>query len=422
MGKLLCVVSCPIDCYAGYGGRARDIVKELLKNYPEWDIRVLSQRWGQCRMGYLEDHKEAELAGHIISNLTEKPDIWIQITVPNEFQPVGKFNIGITAGIETTACDASWVEGCNRMNLIITSSKHGKFSLDNTRYQKKGYSGFLEVKTPIEILFEGVDKKVYKTLKQKHSLLSSVDTNWNFLVVGHWLPGDFGHDRKNIGYTIKAFLEAFKDYKGPGSCPGLILKTSTRGCSSITDQREILNRIYNIRESVAYKDSLPNIYVLHGDLSDQEINELYNDPKVKVMISFTKGEGYGRPLAEFASIGKPILCSGWSGQLDFLNKEYVALIGGTLEKVHPSAAVEGMILPETSWFKPDDNQVLAGLKELYKYYSFWLDKAKKEAKIISSEFSLEKMGEKLKEILDRNLPVFPEKVELNLPDISEMFD
>ena len=66
---------------------------------------------------------------------------------------------------------------------------------------------------------------------------------------------------------------------------------------------------------------MPNVYLLHGDLTDKELNSLYNHNKVKVHITFTKGEGFGRPLLEASLTGKPIIAPGWSGHMDFLNSE-----------------------------------------------------------------------------------------------------
>ena len=114
-------VSCPIDTYSGYGARSRDFVKALIESN-KYDVKILSQRWGNTRKGFLNDFKEWEfLKKYIVPGLNVQPDIWCQVTVPNEFQKVGKYNIGLTAGIETTACAHQWIEGCNRMDLILTS-------------------------------------------------------------------------------------------------------------------------------------------------------------------------------------------------------------------------------------------------------------------------------------------------------------
>lgn len=417
--KIKCVISCPLDTYSGYGKRSYDFIRQLIKVKSDWDIKILSQRWGNCRMGFLKDHGEQDLINRIIPQLTEQPDIWIQITVPNEFQATGKYNIGITAAMETTLCDPSWVQGCNRMNLILVSSTHSKQSLLNSVYRNDNTRETLEIKVPVEVLFEGVDLDTFHYQSDEKDFLTKqeVSNEWNFLCIGHWMQGDYGQDRKNIGYTVKTFLETFKNME---NAPGLILKTC-RASSSIVDKQEILNRLYSIRENVLSQNPgavLPNIYLLYGDLSDKEMNRLYNDTKVKAMISFTKGEGFGRPLIEFATIGKPIVCSGWSGQLDFLNKDSTMLVGGHLEKVHPSAVVPNMILAEASWFTPNDKQATQALIEVYNHYGKWSKFARQYAKIIASKFSLEGMGKKIGEFFteQKYLPEFPEKVELKLPE------
>ena len=418
---ITCYISACPDTFSGYGKRSLDLIKALLKSKPDWDIKILSQRWGDTRMGALEDQKEYEVMSHLTDRVETAPDIWIQVTVPNEFQRVGKFNIGFTAAIETTLCDPSWIEGCNRMDLVVVSSNHGKHSLTDSKYTYNTTGQALETVKPVEVLFEGLDQNKFFCKKEavKSPYLKDLKNSWNFLCMGHWMKGDFGEDRKNIAYTVKAFLEAFKDRVG--QVPGLILKTS-QAVSSIMDRDEILRRIKIIRDGVQYTKSLPNIYLLHGDLTDEEINDLYNDSRVKAMVSFTKGEGYGRPLFEFAAVGKPIVASGWSGQLDFLDPKYSALVGGKLDKVHPSAVQDHMILAESNWFRPDDQQAVTAMRAVFDNYTPWLERAKKQARKLNATMSLEDMADTLVDILDRHLPDFPEEVGLNLPEIDGIID
>ena len=131
------IVSCPIDTYSGYGARARDYVKAIIES-DKYEVKILSQRWGNTQRNFIKDNEKkwGFLAKHIIPQLTEKPDYWCQITVPNEFQAVGKYNIGLTAGIETTICDGSWIEGCNRTDLILTSSNHSKRVFESCEFTK----------------------------------------------------------------------------------------------------------------------------------------------------------------------------------------------------------------------------------------------------------------------------------------------
>lgn len=417
MRTIKCVVSCPIDVYSGYSGRSRDIVKELIRIHPDWDISILSQRWGDCRFGFLEEHREFELMSRLIDHISSQPDIWIQITVPNEFQRVGKFNIGITAAMETNLCDLEWVKGCNRMDLVLTSSEHGKRSLVDSKWIMNDTQEIVSVTTPVEVIFEGLDiSKFFLDSKPKKSkVLDGIKNSWNFLCVGHWMQGDLGEDRKNIGLAVKYFLEAFKDTSGP--VPGLILKTC-QAKNSVLDREEILRRIRLIQKSVRYEKSLPRIYLLSGDLTDSEMNEVYNDPRVKAMVTLTKGEGFGRPLLEFAATGKPIIASGWSGHLDFLTPSRNLLIGGKLEKVHPSAVVPGMILAEAMWFSPDESQSIRAYQDLFARYEFHCNRTKGQSRDIRENWTLEAMGDVLKATLDKYLPEFPEEVKIQLPGLE----
>jgi glycosyltransferase involved in cell wall biosynthesis len=413
MDKISVVVSCPIDTYSGYGARSRDFVKALLQS-EKYDVKVLSQRWGNTRFGYLKDHNEHELGSLIIPNITARPNVWIQVTVPNEFQAVGDYNIGVTAGIETTICDPSWIEGLNRMNLNLVSSQHAKETFERSQFniEENGQvKGQIKLQKPVEVLFEGADLTKYFPTVSKFDL-SAVKEDFAYLFVGHWLQGSFGQDRKNVGYMIKVFLEVFKNKKNQ---PALIIKTQSAN-ASILDRDQLLKKIDDIRKSV--KGSLPNIYLLHGEMSDEDINHLYNHPKVKAMVSFTKGEGFGRPLLEFTLVNKPIIASGWSGHIDFLDKEFCYMINGTLTNVDKSAAVDKMILKESQWFTPNDSEAATGLRMVFDNYKKYSELAKRQGYKSRTNFSWEKMAEQLDQILSSNLPAFAKQVELKLPSLQ----
>jgi glycosyltransferase involved in cell wall biosynthesis len=409
-----CVVSCPIDTYSGYGARSRDFVKALLKTYPQWDIKVLPQRWGNTREGFLEDHGLTFLQELLLPQLTYRPEIWIQITVPNEFQAVGTFNIGVTAGIETDRVAQSWLEGCNRMTTVLTSSYHSKSVFENTEYNVNGR--VVKLTTPVEVLFEGYDETVYRILKpEENSLdLDTIRENFVFLVVGHWLQGDVGHDRKNIGFTIKTFLETFKNKPNP---PALLLKVQSAN-ASISDRDHIVSKVDAIKKTVRGK--LPNIYLLHGEMSDEEINQLYNHSKIKALISLTKGEGFGRPLLEFSVIDKPIIASNWSGHLDFLNGNYTRLITGTLETVHASVQSSDTLIQGSRWFSVDSAAVGQAYLDIYKNYKKFLKLAERRGDMNRQVFTLDKMSEKLQALLTATTPPIPVHVPIEIPELEKI--
>jgi glycosyltransferase involved in cell wall biosynthesis len=427
MNKPLCIVSSPVDTFSGYGARSRDFIKSLIKaKGNEWDIKLLSQRWGSTPFGFLNDEieEEADLKSRIIPQMTTQPDAWFQITVPNEFQKVGKYlNIGVTAGIETTICDALWIEGCNRMDLNLVSSQHAKTVFENSQFEQKDKitnktTAIIKLTSPVEVLFEGVDlNKYFKTTPPKTDLtseLSKIKEDFAFLFVGHWLQGDFGEDRKNVGYMIKAFLEVFK---GKTNAPALIMKTNS-ATTSIMDRNSMLEKIEHIRKTV--NGRIPNIYLLHGDLEDEDMNDLYNHSKVKAMVSFTKGEGFGRPLLEFTLSEKPVIASGWSGHIDFLDKDAAVLVGGELKPIHASAVIPNMLIADSQWFAPNDGQAGYALKEVFENYKKYLSLAKKQASISKNKFSFDKMTELLSTIIETKTQPIPVFVPLELPKLNKL--
>ena len=424
MNKPLCVVSSPVDTYSGYGARARDFIKALILSKPDWDIKLLSQRWGDTRFGYLEDHNELDLKSRIISQMTQQPAYWFQITVPNEFQPVGTtYNCGVTAGIETTVCDPSWIEGLNRMNMNLVSSEHAKKVFTDSKFQikdsKGNISGALELNKPVEVLFEGIDTNKYNSILEKEypltdftEELNQIQDKFCFLFVGHWLQGIIGEDRKNVGLLINSFLHA---YKNKTNKPALILKISS-ATNCIMDRDEMLSKIDAIKKSIG-SDNLPNIYLLHGDLEDTDINLLYNHPKVKAMISLTKGEGFGRPLLEFSLSKKLVIASDWSGHKDFLDSKFSYLISGQIKQIHQSVVVDKMLLKESAWFAPNETDINKMWIDVFNNYKKYIDAGKRQAHKSKTEFSFDKMTELLSEIIEKN---FNKPKVLQLPTLKKI--
>jgi glycosyltransferase involved in cell wall biosynthesis len=422
--KPLFIISCPFDTYSGYGARSRDLVKAIIET-DKYEVKLLSQRWGATPFGFCDANPEwSFLMNHALSSpqLPKQPEIWMQITVPNEFQPIGKFNIGCTAGIESNICPGDWIEGINRMDLTLTSSEHSKKVFNDSKFEKRNsktnaLEGEVKLEKPVEVLFEGADTDIYKVIEShqiKNINLGSIKEKFAYLFVGHWMEGEIGEDRKNVGLLVKAFFETFKN---KANKPALILKTAQVG-SSYYDREELLKKIKKIRKSVG-SDNVPNVYLLCGDFSDPEMNELYNHPKVKAMISLTKGEGYGRPLLEFTLTKKPLITTGWSGHMDFLNPEFTNLLGGTLTPVHPSTKNQ-FLLPDSRWFSPDHGQVGFYLKDVFENYKKYTDKAKRQSFKSKSEFSWDKMADKTNELLTKYVPEFPQEVELKLPAMKKI--
>jgi glycosyltransferase involved in cell wall biosynthesis len=425
--KPFIVMQGPVATRSGYGNHMRDLAMALISS-DKYDIAIVSLPWGSCPMNALnaQDENHKLIIDKIITtNINKQPDIFIQLSVPHEFQKIGKYNIGVTAGIETNQCSTEWLEGCNRMDLIITTSKHSKDVFTSTAYDKineqtKKKEAELKLTTPIEILFEGCDLNIYhKTDKLDRNVVDElihIKEDFCYLFVGHWLQGGFGQDRKDVGMLIKTFCETFKKKVG-NKRPALILKTSGAGFS-IIDREYCLNRIRDIIRE--YGPSGPNVYLLHGDFTDKEMNSLYNHPKMKVMVSFTKGEGFGRPLLEFGMTGKPIVASNWSGHVDFLNPDYCMLLSGQLTEVHKSVVQDKMIIKGSKWFTVNYGYASQIFADIHKKYKDYLVKSRKQPEHVRKNFTFKQMQEKFVGIIDDIVAKIPSPVSLNLPKLKKV--
>ena len=413
------VFQAPIATRSGYGDHARDLLHSLYK-LDKFEIKVISTRWGNTPMDSLnyDNPFHKWIVDSIIPKVEQKPDIYIQVTVPNEFQAIGYYNIGITAAIETTHSPLDWVHGCNRMDLIIVPSEHSKKSLVDSVYNEADKNtGQLiaqhRIQKPVEILFEGFDEMDFGTEDVVHiSELDAIKEDFAFLFVGHWLRGDLGEDRKNVGMMIKSFAMAFKNEKVK---PALVLKTSSAGFS-VMDRETTIKKI---REVLGKDYKTVPIYLLHGDLTPSEMNGLYEHKKVKAMLNFTKGEGFGRPLLEFSLTGKPVIVSNWSGHIDFL-KQGAVLLEGELKPVHESAA-DQFLLKESQWFNVNISKALVSIKDVYKNYDKYKMESFQLGKQNKQNFGLEKMTKLFDVILNQYgiyTKIQPKFQQLQLPKLK----
>jgi len=424
--KPLCVISAPIFSRSGYGGLATDIAKSIVR-YGKWDVVIYPTKWGGCPSKTLEeqittDEDKALLAKFAKAPLSRQPDIFVQVSIPNECNPIGKYNIIVTAGIETTVPSAAFIEGVNRSNLTIVTSTFVKDVFEKANFTKQfpdGRTEILRTTKPIDVCFWGIDTNIFKKTDEKiqsiDDVLNNIPTDFNFFFCGQWTNhSTVGADRKDIGNLIKTFLTAFKDKELQ---PGLILKTSGVNFS-VVDRTETLRKIKEVQDSVSGK--LPPVYLIHGELTSEEMNALINHPKIKCGVTATHGEGFGMPILEFTTSGKPILAPNWSGHLDFLNPDYSMLLDGDVKQIAPESANEWLI-KESGWFYVNHSKLEEKMKSAFNFYSKkWLDNSELLRLENIEKFNLKKMDEKLWGILDKYVPQFAVEQKIVLPKLKKI--
>jgi len=435
--KKLIFMCGPFSSRSGYGNHARDVYRCLYK-LDKYEIKILDVRWGDCPRNALDASSEFNdsLKSCFIKQtpqglqLDRQPDIYIDVRIPNEFQTVGKVNIGITAGVETTAVSAKWLEGCNKMDLVITVSEHSKQGFINAKYDKlqqlpdgnQQKVGELKLEKPIEVLFEGLELDEFYPMKSSElktpisKTLDSIEESFCYLMVGQWCSGGFGEDRKDIPRAIKTFYETFANKTSP---PALVIKTSG-ATFSIMDRENCSKRLKQIKDAFPKDVKLPNVYFIHGSLTKEEMNELYNHHKIKVFYLTTHGEGFGRPLLEASFTGLPIITSNWSGHLDFLDTDHSLLVSGKLDKVPNSVVWKDIIEKEAQWFTADIGSVSTALDFAYTNYNELKEKALKLMKKNREKFNTDKMVEVFDGMLEKVASNIPSQVKLNLPKLKKI--
>ena len=426
--KKVMLICAPVSSRSGYGDHARDLVRAFLK-LDKFNVKILDVNWGQTPKNGLDTELDKNIIDCILPEpkMDSQPDVYVDIRIPNEFQTYGKLNIGITAGIETTAVSSNWIDNCNKMDLTIVPSEHSKEGFVKALYEKmqqlpngqQQKVGELKLEKPIEVLFEGTDENVYKPIDNSSlNLVDDIKEDFAFLHVGLWGAGNYGEDRKDIAKLVKIFYESFANKKEQ---PALILK-SNQATFSILDREECLSKINNIKSKFPSDWNLPNVYLLHGSLSTEEMNKLYNHPKVKAFVSLTHGEGYGRPMQEATMVGLPVIASGWSGQMDFLSETDSMLLGGELVEVPKSQHWKDIIIPESQWFNVNEQQAYKAMNYCFTNYDEVKEKALNLMKINRDKFTLDKMSEKRDEIITPMIDKIPTQVGIKLPKLKKTGD
>ena len=368
----------PVATRSGYGDKSRDIASYLFKKYTEKSIDILSTRWGECSLDGLSS--ESELNTKILQNTLigppeKSPDISIHVAMPSEFKALGKYNIGITSGVEVDTCPESFIYGCNRMNLVIVPYEFKKQTQTDTEF-----SSGIKCTTPNEVVFEGYTPEITDntTEVEMSTLLDTINEEFCFLSVGQWAADS---DRKNIRGLVNVFNDTFRDVKNP---PALVLKIyGSSHC--ISDELEIKKQLYSI---LSTNSNHAPIYVVYGNVTPSEMTTLYSHSKIKCLVSLTRGEGFGRPLLEASVNGLPIMVSKWSGHLDFLDKKLCKLLPGT----HITATGLGEFAPtDAKWFDVDLNNVSVELVDMVSRYEVHESRATKLRKINSQKYSIESM-------------------------------
>jgi glycosyltransferase involved in cell wall biosynthesis len=404
----------PVLTRSGYGEQSRFALRALRSREDLFDIYIQPLVWGQT--SWISDQsEERQFIDHTIEKTVGyihqggKFDMSLQITIPNEFEEMATVNIGYTAGIESTAVSAQWLEIINKvMNNVIVVSSFSTTAFKETSYQGElnGQPAELKLEKPIDYVNYAV-----KDYEDVPPLEIELEHDINFLSVAQWGP------RKNMANTVKWFIEEFHDDE-----VGLIVKTNVAK-NSVIDREHMFTRL---REQIAnkYPDRKCKLYLIHGDMTEAEMHSLYKTPKIKAMFSFPHGEGFGLPLFEAAYSGLPIVCTGWSGQLDFLvdekGKEFFYNVAFDINHVPEEVVWENVLIKESMWANPRETSAKEQMRKCYNDILSGEKMAATEyASALKERFSKEKMYEKFVNLVHTQAP--SQTVVNDMDEIEKLF-
>ena len=416
----------PLLTRSGYGEHARFVLRSLRSQEEKYDIYVTTTNWGKT--GWLNDNSEERqyidslLQKTIVyhqqcqqQNVPAQYDLSLQVTIPNEWEKIAKVNIGVTAGIETTKVSVDWLDKSRIMDRIVVVSEHSKNVYNNTSYNVTNRETGQNIPnfrctTPIDV--------VHYPVKKFESVKIDLDlkTNFNFLTVAQWGP------RKNMEMTVHGFVKEFADNKDAG----LIIKSNIVK-NNLLDRNALEAGLKDLLTK--YPDRKCKVYLLHGDMTDEEIHSLYTNRKVKAYVTTTHGEGFGLPIFEAAYSGIPVIAPDWSGHVDFLykptkdkkgkvkNKAMFSRIDYTMRPVQKNSVWDGVIVADSMWCFPEESSYRHKLEEVYKDYGRFKKQATELKKWINTNFSAEKMYNKFN---DSIAACYQQKeiVKLSTPQIN----
>jgi len=428
--KPLVVFQSSLFSASGYGRYSLDIAKGLLKycKKKDYSLKIIPHGWGSCSNRNIEelskDPETLELMKLVLrENLTKKPDVWFQVSLPCDFKPNGTYNIGGTAFIETSVASAPFIEAMNLMDLNIVMSEFNKDVALKTEYVKKNPNGSqepLKLTKSVETLMWGLDDKLFSEIGSVESIdveMNKIPETFAFFYSGMW-GGNMNSDRKNTGKLIETFLRTFAGVDNP---PCLILKTSGPQIGTVDRHDCIakLNEITNMVKNQLPNVKLPNVYLMYGMLTENEMAYLHSHEKVKVFISFTFGESWGASGLSSTFALKPTILPAYSGHMDYMNKECADLFEGKMTEVHPEACND-WILKGSQWFEVDYEKASAKMKDYFNNYSQErIDAAVKLGLENREKFNLQKMEERLFHLLDKYVPEIPRHQPIILPALKK---
>ncbi len=185
--------------------------------------------------------------------------------------------------------------------------------------------------------------------------------------------------RKNPMAVIKAFQQAFSAEEQVG----LVIKTM---------YAESFSQEYDALQIAISQDD--RIHLIDKLLTPSEVAGLQQS--CDSFISLHRAEGFGMNIAEAMALGKPVIATNYSGNLQFMNKQNSLLVDYDLVPIKKG---EFFCYKDQYWAEPKIEQAAKHMRQLVDDLDLAANLAQAGAKTIKQSFSPEALGKQMKQRL-----------------------
>lgn len=303
------------------------------------------------------------------------PDLWPQI----RSQYPDKYVIGMTVW-ETSAIHPRWAQACNQVDAVMVPCQ---WNLE--AFQSSG------VIKPIVKVVHGLEPNLFQDIPGDLHIEGLESDRYKFFSILQW------HYRKNPLGLIRAFVRAFSS----GEKVALVLKTY-RGDAPLHEEREFFkNEIAGICQHIP-EHLRPPIHVVAESLSGRDMLRLYKTGDC--LVSLHRGEGFGLVPAMAGLAEKPVIATGATGNMEYMNSMNSYPVKYQWAPVTGMSGFNPWYLPDQAWTEPNVIDAAEKMRHVFTNQEEATVKAKRLASNIRANFNLDKVGQIMLEELHKLKP------------------